>query len=152
MCWIIEKAREFQKNIYFCFLDYSKGFDWPVPWGILVFFSEKSILTPCWNCFFNLLSIAFVTVITQKGLPQRIPASLPDSQTEVPLFRTLATCRWQEGTNTSPCLRLAILGDACKINGLFTLFHFLPACPPTPSLIHKIIRHPDSGMRVTLRR
>ena len=25
-CWIIEKAREFQKNIYFCFLDYSKAF------------------------------------------------------------------------------------------------------------------------------
>ena len=25
--WIIEKAREFQKNIYFCFIDYAKGFD-----------------------------------------------------------------------------------------------------------------------------
>ena len=25
--WIIEKAREFQKNIYFCFLDYTKAFD-----------------------------------------------------------------------------------------------------------------------------
>ena len=25
--WIIEKAREFQKNIYFCFIDYSKVFD-----------------------------------------------------------------------------------------------------------------------------
>ena len=24
--WIIEKAREFQKNIYFCFLDYAKAF------------------------------------------------------------------------------------------------------------------------------
>ena len=27
ICWIIEKAREFQKNIYFCFIDYTKGFD-----------------------------------------------------------------------------------------------------------------------------
>ena len=27
ICWIIEKAREFQKNIYFCFLDYAKAFD-----------------------------------------------------------------------------------------------------------------------------
>ena len=27
ICWIIEKAREFQKNIYFCFLDYVKAFD-----------------------------------------------------------------------------------------------------------------------------
>ena len=26
-CWIIEKAREFQKNIYFCFIDYDKVFD-----------------------------------------------------------------------------------------------------------------------------
>ena len=26
-CWIIEKAREFQKKIYFCFIDYSKAFD-----------------------------------------------------------------------------------------------------------------------------
>ena len=26
VCWIIEKAREFQKNIYFCFIDYAKAF------------------------------------------------------------------------------------------------------------------------------
>ena len=25
--WIVEKAREFQKNIYFCFIDYAKSFD-----------------------------------------------------------------------------------------------------------------------------
>ena len=28
ICWIIENAREFQKNIYFCFIDYTKAFDW----------------------------------------------------------------------------------------------------------------------------
>ena len=28
ICWIIEKAREFQKNVYFCFTDYAKAFDW----------------------------------------------------------------------------------------------------------------------------
>ena len=27
ICWIIEKAREFQKNFYFCFIDYAKAFD-----------------------------------------------------------------------------------------------------------------------------
>ena len=27
ICWIIEKARELQKNIYFCFIDYAKVFD-----------------------------------------------------------------------------------------------------------------------------
>ena len=40
--WIIKKAREFQKNIYFCFIDYAKAFKfwkrweyqttWPAPW------------------------------------------------------------------------------------------------------------------------
>ena len=27
ICWIIKKAREFQKNTYFCFIDYAKAFD-----------------------------------------------------------------------------------------------------------------------------
>jgi len=27
ICWITEKAKEFQKNIYFCFIDYAKAFD-----------------------------------------------------------------------------------------------------------------------------
>ena len=27
ICWIIEKAREFQKNIHFCFIDYTTIFD-----------------------------------------------------------------------------------------------------------------------------
>ena len=36
--WITEKAREFQKNIYFCFIDYAKAFDYVDPnklWKIL---------------------------------------------------------------------------------------------------------------------
>ena len=39
ICWIIGKAREFQKNIYFCFIDYAKAFDcvdhiklWKILW------------------------------------------------------------------------------------------------------------------------
>ena len=38
ICWIIKKAREFQKNICFCFIDYAKAFDcvdqnklWKIP-------------------------------------------------------------------------------------------------------------------------
>ena len=27
ICWVMEKAREFQKNIYLCFIDYAKAFD-----------------------------------------------------------------------------------------------------------------------------
>ena len=41
ICWIIEKAREFQINIYFCFIDYAKAFDcvdhnklWKILWEI----------------------------------------------------------------------------------------------------------------------
>ena len=34
--WIIKKAREFQKNIYFCFIDYAKTFVWTTTnWGKL---------------------------------------------------------------------------------------------------------------------
>ena len=38
ICWIIERAREFQKNIYFCFIVYAKAFDFVdhnKPWKIL---------------------------------------------------------------------------------------------------------------------
>ena len=38
ICWIIEKAKEFQKTIYFCFIDYAKAFDCVDPnklWKIL---------------------------------------------------------------------------------------------------------------------
>jgi len=38
ICWVIEKARKFQKNIYFCFTDYAKAFDCVdhnKPWKIL---------------------------------------------------------------------------------------------------------------------
>ena len=53
ICWIIEIAREFQKNIYFCFIDYANAFDcvdhnmenwkrweyqttWPATWEICI--------------------------------------------------------------------------------------------------------------------
>ena len=35
ICWIIKKAREFQKNIYFCFIDYAKALDHNKLWKIL---------------------------------------------------------------------------------------------------------------------
>ena len=44
--WIIEKAREFQKNIYFCFIDYAKAFDCVdhnKQWKIL-----KEMVRPSW--------------------------------------------------------------------------------------------------------
>ena len=47
MHWIIEKAREFQKNIYFCFIDYDKAFDYVDHnklWKILKRWEYRTIL------------------------------------------------------------------------------------------------------------
>ena len=60
--WITEKAREFQKNIYFCFIDYAKAFDcvdhnklwkilqiweyqttWPASWEICIQVKEQQL-------------------------------------------------------------------------------------------------------------
>ena len=42
--WIIKKATEFQKNIYFCFIDYAKAFVWiTINWKIL---KENGIADP----------------------------------------------------------------------------------------------------------
>ena len=50
ICWIMEKAREFQKNIYFCFIDYAKAFDsvghnklWKILKGMRILPLEKPI-------------------------------------------------------------------------------------------------------------
>ena len=36
ICWIIKKAQEFQKNIYFCCTDYTKAFDCVSEWNLSV--------------------------------------------------------------------------------------------------------------------
>ena len=48
ICWIMEKAREFQKNICFCFIDYAKAFDCVVHiklWKILKEMGKQDHLT-----------------------------------------------------------------------------------------------------------
>ena len=77
---------------------------------------RKPILTLCWNSFFDLLFVAFVVI--RNGLPQRI---LPLCLTvKVPLSTTLSPVDGRkEATDTTPCLRLAILGGICKVNGFF---------------------------------
>ena len=52
ICWIIEKARKFQKNIYFCFLDYTKDFgrvDHNTLWKILKKMEIPKHLTVSWE-------------------------------------------------------------------------------------------------------
>ena len=60
ICWIIKKAREFQKNIYFCFTDYTKAFvcitktgkllkrweyhtTWPASWEICMQVKKQQV-------------------------------------------------------------------------------------------------------------
>ena len=92
--------------------------------GIIV--AQKPILTLCWNSFFNLLFTAFVIRIIQNGLPQRI---LPLCLTlNYSAFVQNPVHLWQEGRKEHIlCLRLAVLGDVCKMNGLFTWLPHLPA-------------------------
>ena len=52
ICWIIEKAREFQINIYFCFIDYAKAFDYMDHnklWKILQEMGIRDHLTCSWE-------------------------------------------------------------------------------------------------------
>ena len=49
ICWIIKKAREFQKNIYFCFIDHAKAFDCVIHnklWKIMKQMGIPDHLTP----------------------------------------------------------------------------------------------------------
>ena len=67
ICWIIEKAREFQKNIYFCFVDYTKAFncvDDNKLWEIL---QEMGITDHLTFLLRNLYAGQEATVITGHG-------------------------------------------------------------------------------------
>ena len=61
ICWIIKKAREFQKNIYFCFIDYAKAFDcvdhnklWKILKEIGIWDHLTYIMRNISPCLFNL--------------------------------------------------------------------------------------------------
>ena len=67
ICWIIEKAREFQKNIYFCFIDYNRAFvcvDHNKLWNIL---KEIGILDHLSCLLRNLYAGQEATVTTGHG-------------------------------------------------------------------------------------
>ena len=54
ICWIIKKAREFQKNTYFCFIDYAKAFDFvdnSKLWKILKEMGIPDHLTCAWETY-----------------------------------------------------------------------------------------------------
>ena len=65
ICWIIEEAREFQKNIYLCFIDYTKAFDFHnTLWKIL---QEMGILDHLTYLLRNLYAGQEATVRTEYG-------------------------------------------------------------------------------------
>ena len=67
ICWIIEKAREFQKNIYFCFIDYAKAFDYVDHYKLWKILKEMGIPGHLTCLLRNLYSGQEATVRTGHG-------------------------------------------------------------------------------------
>ena len=67
ICWIIEKAREFQKNIYFCFIDYAKPFDCVDHNKLWKILKERGILDHLTCLLRNLYADQEATVRTGHG-------------------------------------------------------------------------------------
>ena len=92
ICWIIEKTREFQKNIYFCFIEYSKAFDFLSESCSVMFFQSHGPMIPCqtplsmefsrqeyWSGV-PLPSSKVIFKILQARLQQYMNQELPDVQ------------------------------------------------------------------------
>ena len=65
--WIIEKAREFQKNIYFCFIDYAKAFDYVDHNKLWTITQEMGIPDTLISLMRNLYAGQEATVRTRHG-------------------------------------------------------------------------------------
>ena len=71
ICSIIEKAREFQKNIYFCFIDYAKAFDCVDHNNLLKILQEMGIPDNLTCLLQNLYAGQEATVRTGHGITDR---------------------------------------------------------------------------------
>ena len=67
ICWVIKKAREFQKNIYFCFIDYAKAFDCVDPNKLWKILKEMGIPDHLTCLLRNLYAGQEATVRTGRG-------------------------------------------------------------------------------------
>ena len=68
--WIMEKAREFQKNIYFCFIDYAKVFDCVDHnklWKILTVMGIPDHLTCSWETYMQVRKKQLELAVEQTG-------------------------------------------------------------------------------------
>ena len=93
-CWIIEKAREFQKNIYFCFTDYAKAFDCVdhnKPWKIL-----KEMGIDHVTCHLrNLYACQEATFGIRHGTTNRFKTGKGTSRLYIVILPTYLICRAQ---------------------------------------------------------
>ena len=67
ICWITERAREFQKNIYFCFIDYAKAFDSVDHNKLWQFLKEMGIPDHLTCLLRNMYASHEATVVTGPG-------------------------------------------------------------------------------------
>ena len=67
ICWIIKKAREFQKDTYFCFIDYAKAFDCVDHNKLWKLLKEMGIPDHLTYLLRNLCVVQEATVITGHG-------------------------------------------------------------------------------------
>ena len=68
ICWMMEKAREFQNNIYFCFIDYAKAFDSVDHKNLWTIMKEMGIPEHLTCLLRNLYAGQEVTVRTGHGM------------------------------------------------------------------------------------
>ena len=71
ICWIIKKAKEFQRNIYFCFIDYTKAFDCVDHNKLWKILKEMGISDHLTCLLRNLYASQEVTVRTKHGTMDR---------------------------------------------------------------------------------
>ena len=87
---------------------------------------EKPILTPPWNCFFDLLSIAFIIIITHNGLPQGFLPLCCSMYKSLPTLCDPMDC----STPGFPILHcLPEFAQTLSIESMMTSNHFVLCCP-----------------------
>ena len=67
ICWIIEKAKEIQKNIYFCFIDYANAFDYVITTNCGKILKEMGIPDPITCLLRNLYAGKEAILRTRHG-------------------------------------------------------------------------------------
>ena len=71
--WVIKKAREFQKNMYFCFIDYTKAFDCVDHNQLWKILKEMGIPDHLTCLLRNLYAVQEATVRTRHGTTRLVP-------------------------------------------------------------------------------